>query len=48
MGSFLSDTLPKAFSSKYVYFKIHDSNIATVEFLVVSAETYICWEIKIK
>jgi hypothetical protein len=28
MGSFLSDTLFKSFSGKYVYFKIHDLNIA--------------------
>ncbi len=28
MCSFLSDTLFKSFSSKYFYFKIHDSNIA--------------------
>ncbi len=28
MGSFLSDTLSQSFSSKYAYFKIHDSNIA--------------------
>jgi hypothetical protein len=27
-ASFLSDTLLKSFLSKYVYFKIHDSNIA--------------------
>ncbi len=31
MGSFLSDTLLKAFSSKYVYFKIHDSNVAYIQ-----------------
>jgi hypothetical protein len=30
---------------KYVYFNIHDSNIATAEFLVISAETG-CWEIE--
>ncbi len=28
MGSFLSNTLFKSLSSKYVYFKIHNSNIA--------------------
>jgi hypothetical protein len=28
MDSFLSDALFKSFSSKYVYFKIHDANIA--------------------
>jgi hypothetical protein len=49
MGSFLSDTFFKSFSKncKYVYFNIHDSNIATAEFLVIQAET-ICWEIERK
>jgi hypothetical protein len=33
----------------YVYFNIHDSNIATAEFLVISAETTrTCWEIERK
>jgi hypothetical protein len=37
MGSFLSD----------VYFNIHDLNIVTAEFLVISANTT-CWEIERK
>jgi hypothetical protein len=45
MGSFLSDTFFKSFEyCKYFYFNIHDSNIATDELLVISAETA-CWEI---
>ncbi len=46
MGSFLSDTFFKSFLNnvKYVYFNIHDKNIAAAEFFVVSAETA-CWEI---
>jgi hypothetical protein len=49
MGSFLSDTFFKSFFEycKYVHFNIHDSNIATAEFLVISAETA-CWEIERK
>ncbi len=31
--------------SYYVYFNIHDSNIAPAEFLVISAETT-CWKIE--
>jgi hypothetical protein len=47
MGSFLSDTFftPLKYC-KYVYFKIHDLNIATAEFFVMSAESA-CWEIEI-
>ena len=30
---------------KYVYFNIHDSNSATAEFLMISADTA-CWEIE--
>jgi hypothetical protein len=31
MGSFFSGTFIKSFSSQYVYFKIHDSNIANIQ-----------------
>jgi hypothetical protein len=32
---------------KYVHFNIHDSNMATAEFAVISADTA-CWEIEQK
>ncbi len=45
MGSFSSHILQIPLEyCEYVYFNIHDSNIATAEFLVISAETT-CWEI---
>jgi hypothetical protein len=44
MGSLLSETFLFEYC-KYVYFNIHNSNIATAEFLVISAETA-CWEIE--
>jgi hypothetical protein len=48
MGSFLSDTFFKSFSTVNMFiFNIHDSNIATAEFLVISAEN-IFWEIERK
>jgi hypothetical protein len=49
MGSFLLGHILQILVEycKYVYFNIHDSNISTAEFLVISAETA-CWEIERK
>jgi hypothetical protein len=46
-GQFLTHSSNPLKYCKYVFFNIHYSNIATADFLVISAETT-CWEIERK